>query len=96
MLGRRYEDDFNQFHDFEHWPGFCLMAIRLALCALFLVGGLSTIRNTNMESLKAFMLKLLALGALWFLAMPCMVRCCANSQPQTLKSATRAYAQNDD
>ena len=33
--GRRYEEDFNHFHDHEHWPGLALLAIRLGLCALF-------------------------------------------------------------
>lgn len=73
MLGRRYEDDFNQFHDFEHWPGFCLMGLRLALCALFLLGGQSTVRSGSLDSLKTFMVKLLGLGSIWFLAMPFMV-----------------------
>ena len=34
-LGRRYEEDFNNFHDHEHWPGLCLLGVRLALCGLF-------------------------------------------------------------
>ena len=34
-FGRRFEEDFNNFHDFEHWPGLVLLGLRLALCALF-------------------------------------------------------------
>eukprot|EP00241_Pyramimonas_parkeae_P001725 CAMPEP_0114252500 /NCGR_PEP_ID=MMETSP0058-20121206/15870_1 /TAXON_ID=36894 /ORGANISM="Pyramimonas parkeae, CCMP726" /LENGTH=495 /DNA_ID=CAMNT_0001366439 /DNA_START=41 /DNA_END=1528 /DNA_ORIENTATION=+ len=73
MLGRKYEDDFNQFHDFEHWPGFCLMGLRLLLCALFVIGGVSTMRCAQMSSLKVFMVKLLLLGVVWFLSMPLLV-----------------------
>ena len=29
--GRLYQDDFNQFHDFEHWPGQVLVFLRIAL-----------------------------------------------------------------
>ena len=28
-VGRTYEEDFNNFHDHEHWPGLCLLLIRL-------------------------------------------------------------------
>jgi hypothetical protein len=47
ILGRRYEDDFNQYHDFEHWPGVCLMLLRTALFVLFLVGGLHTLKHST-------------------------------------------------
>ena len=32
--GRTREEDFNNFHDFEHTPGLVLLALRLMLCAL--------------------------------------------------------------
>ena len=32
-IGRTFEEDFNNFHDHEHWPGLALLGIRLALCA---------------------------------------------------------------
>lgn len=38
LLGRNFEDDFNQFHDHEHWPGYTLMLIRVGLAALFAFG----------------------------------------------------------
>jgi len=38
LCGRMYEDDFNQFHDHEHWPGFTLMMLRVALAGLFIYG----------------------------------------------------------
>ena len=36
MSGRPY---FAGFHDHEHWPGYCLVLLRLALAGLFAVGG---------------------------------------------------------
>eukprot|EP00238_Polyblepharides_amylifera_P009073 CAMPEP_0196586844 /NCGR_PEP_ID=MMETSP1081-20130531/55777_1 /TAXON_ID=36882 /ORGANISM="Pyramimonas amylifera, Strain CCMP720" /LENGTH=375 /DNA_ID=CAMNT_0041908855 /DNA_START=111 /DNA_END=1238 /DNA_ORIENTATION=- len=91
MLGRRYEDDFNQFHDFEHPPGYCLMALRVTLCALFLIGGLNTLKRSsggNVASagsgsttpgaavaVSSFMWKLLVMGSVWFLAFPVLVVC---------------------
>ena len=33
--GRTFEEDFNNFHDFEHWPGMALIGMRVALCAFF-------------------------------------------------------------
>ena len=38
LLGRRFEDDFNQFHDHEHWPGYTQMLIRVGLAGLFSFG----------------------------------------------------------
>lgn len=35
LLGRRYDDDFAQFHDHEHFPGKCLIALRLLLATVF-------------------------------------------------------------
>jgi len=73
VLGRRFEDDFNQYHDFEHWPGMCLMLLRTALFGLFLVGGLHTLKQSTQDTLRHFVQKLLALGSVWFLAMPALV-----------------------
>ena len=38
LLGRNFEDDFNQFHDHEHWPGYTLMLMRVGLALLFAAG----------------------------------------------------------
>mmetsp|Transcript_5992 Transcript_5992/g.10373 ORF Transcript_5992/g.10373 Transcript_5992/m.10373 type:complete len:503 (+) Transcript_5992:280-1788(+) len=75
MLGRRYEDDFNQFHDFEHPPGHALMGIRVLLWALFFLGGLGTIKNCQaaQDKLKRFMWQLLGAGSVWFLTFPVLV-----------------------
>lgn len=34
-IGRRYEEDFNHFHDHENWPGTVLLLIRLVLTVVF-------------------------------------------------------------
>ena len=39
MASRQFTDDFSAFHDHEHWPGYCLVLLRLCLLTLFLVGG---------------------------------------------------------
>jgi len=36
--GRVYESDFNHFHDFDHWPGLALIALRVLLCIVFWLG----------------------------------------------------------
>ncbi|KAK3280944.1 hypothetical protein CYMTET_11235 [Cymbomonas tetramitiformis] len=72
-MGRKYEDDFNQFHDFEHPPGYALMAVRVTLCLLFVLGVYGTIKGNLGEKVKSFELKLLVLGVVWFLAFPFLV-----------------------
>ena len=43
--GRGFEDDFNQFHDHEHWPGYTLMVgtvvvcVRVCVCVCMFAGG---------------------------------------------------------
>jgi hypothetical protein len=35
LVGRKYEDDFNQYHDHEHWPGIMLMLMRICMAGFF-------------------------------------------------------------
>ena len=39
IASRKYAEDFSGFHDHEHWPGYCLVLLRLMLAGLFTVGG---------------------------------------------------------
>jgi hypothetical protein len=71
--GRRYEEDFNNFHDHEHWPGLMLILIRLLLCALF---GWALRRSVAVESQRevlAFFAQLRLAGFVWFLCLPLLV-----------------------
>jgi hypothetical protein len=36
--GRVYENDFNHFHDYDHWPGMALIGLRTLLCLIFWLG----------------------------------------------------------
>lgn len=72
LLGARYEDNQNSFHDFSHWPGYCMLAIRLALCGAFLYGLWNT-RRVEGDQVRKFMFMLRLLGTLWFVSFPLLV-----------------------
>jgi hypothetical protein len=54
ILGRGFEDDFNQFHDHEHWPGYTLMLMRVGLALLFAFG---ILRSRTSEAVRAAALR---------------------------------------
>ena len=72
-VGRRYEDDFNNFHDFEHPPGLLLLAIRLALCATFLGALRRSRRVERQREVLAFLQQLMWFGSIWFVGLPLLV-----------------------
>eukprot|EP00494_Astrolonche_serrata_P006499 UN06523 len=74
--GRQYEEDFNSFHDHEHWPGYLLMTVRVCWGILFYMGTRSTLKKENMDEQKdvqSYINKLSMYGALWFFAFPILV-----------------------
>ena len=72
--GRAYDDEFNQFHDFEHWPGKCLVLLRVLLCALFAAGSYLTLRSVKADrQVELWLTAVQRVGALWFLAFPLAV-----------------------
>ena len=75
MASRRFTDDFSAFHDHEHWPGYCLVALRLCLLVLFLVGGRVTIAAAESRDpdAAAFLKKLRQVGGFWLAAFPFLV-----------------------
>eukprot|EP00808_Paulinella_micropora_P015061 g23628.t1 len=73
LASRKYEDDFNQFHDHEHWPGFAFMALRVLLCVLFWFGTRATAQVATKPTAKSFLFKLRLVGSGWFLAFPLLV-----------------------
>ena len=75
IAARAYTDDFSGFHDHEHWPGYGLCALRLALAALFAVGNASALQSAEMQDPDAarFLRDLRAVGLGWMLAFPGLV-----------------------
>ena len=65
-MGRRDEEDFNNFHDFEHWPGVMLTLIRLVLWGLFVYGMTTNMLTTNASGDLGRFLKRLAARACCF------------------------------
>eukprot|EP00750_Incisomonas_marina_P028639 INCI6799.4.p1 GENE.INCI6799.4~~INCI6799.4.p1 ORF type:complete len:334 (-),score=49.00 INCI6799.4:349-1308(-) len=84
LLGRNFEDDFNQFHDHEHWPGYTLMLMRVGLALLFAAG---IVRSRASEAaastndVSKFYLQLGLSGVCWFVAFPLCVYCASFVAP---------------
>ncbi len=77
-----YFDELNQFHDFEHAPGFALMAFRLALAAFFFVKISATAaREVEGSPLRALLGQLRTQGVCWFAAFPVLVAVAAVLPP---------------
>ena len=75
LASRRFADDFSAFHDHEHWPGYCLVALRLCLLVLFLVGGNAAVAAAESRDPEAavFLKKLRTVGGAWLAAFPFLV-----------------------
>lgn len=56
----RYEEDFNNFHDHEHWPGLTLIGLRLLLCTLFVWALRRSLRVEKQSEVLDFLRKLQA------------------------------------
>lgn len=72
LMGRGYEDEFNQFHDYEHWPGYCLMAYRVLLGLLFVVACSRTLQEVH-GTTQIFLWFLRIFGLAYFLTFPVVV-----------------------
>ena len=72
-LGRRYEEDFNNFHDFEHRPGVLLLLIHLALCAVFVGALRRSMALEHQPEVRGFLSQLACFGCVWFLCLPLLV-----------------------
>ena len=73
LAGRGYEEDFNSFHDHEHWPGACLMLLRVALSALLWFGVRDTLQLGNKSAVNALLSRLRLVGMSWLLSFPFLV-----------------------
>jgi hypothetical protein len=62
-------DDFDSFHDFEHWPGKVIVLLRLGLFLVFVPVALRTQACAGAK-LRSFYVGWAAVGGLWILALP--------------------------
>jgi hypothetical protein len=71
ICGRSYGDEFDTFHDFEHFPGKVLMLFRIACGVFFLFASTKTIKlQGGVGDMASFLLKFRIMGMLWFLSLP--------------------------
>jgi len=76
FMARKHREDFEAFHDHDHWPGYALVCLRLFFAILFIVAGGSTYATAKRQqdpSLAIFIKHLLFIGAAWLLAYPFVV-----------------------
>jgi len=92
LWGRQFEDDFTQFHDYEHSPGYALLAIRVMLCLGFWTGTIGTIRSSRNAEIASFLGRLAFLGTAWFLAFPILVASTAYLAPYNRHATVSAGA----
>jgi hypothetical protein len=78
--GRIYNDDFDSYHDLEHLPGQCLMALRILLGLCMLICCIQT-RLRCPASLQSFYSKLAFVGVLWFASLPVLTWVCGFAVP---------------
>ncbi|CAM9234463.1 unnamed protein product [Discosporangium mesarthrocarpum] len=73
ILGRITDNDHGKSHWLDSWPAYFLIAIRLSLLGVFLVGGIKTFQAEHSPLRKGFVGRLVLFGTLWFAAMPALV-----------------------
>ena len=74
VWGRRYGEEFDTFHDFEHLPGKVLMFVRLFLGVFFWFAASATLTaQGNVGEMASFLFVFRILGSVWFFAMPVFV-----------------------
>ena len=76
LMARKYHEDFEAFHDHDHWPGYALVGLRVFFAILFIVAGGSTFATAKHQqdpTLSTFIRHLLVIGAGWLLAFPFVV-----------------------
>jgi hypothetical protein len=75
IASRSYADDFNGFHDHEHWPGYGLVFLRLVCLVIFLAGGRAALGAAERNDPEAarFLRDLRKIGSAWLAAFPFLV-----------------------
>ncbi len=71
QCSRLYDDDFDAYHSFEHFPGRVQMFLRSFLGFFFLMG-VNSVRNSGKcpSSLRPFLYKFMIVGTIWFFLLP--------------------------
>ena len=71
QCSRLYDDDFDSYHSFEHFPGRVQMWFRMFL-GLFFLMGVNSVRNDGKlpSSLRPFFNKFMIVGTIWFFLLP--------------------------
>eukprot|EP01062_Namystynia_karyoxenos_P031296 TRINITY_DN23225_c0_g1_i1.p1 TRINITY_DN23225_c0_g1~~TRINITY_DN23225_c0_g1_i1.p1 ORF type:complete len:533 (+),score=198.86 TRINITY_DN23225_c0_g1_i1:126-1601(+) len=84
FTNKLFDEDFKKFHDNDSAPGRMLLHIRAVLFVLFAISLGATVNKQRQRGgsgqLRSFLLRLLVLGSLWFIAFPLMVMV-ANAAP---------------
>ena len=74
IVSSTYNDELNQFHDYEHVPGYVLMAFRSMLGVFFFLKITGTAqRESEGSPLLALLRQLRIQGTSWFVAFPVLV-----------------------
>lgn len=83
--GRTYNDDFESYHDLEHFPGKLLMIMRIVLGVLLLAVTWRTHLQAKVQQLQSFYKKLAFLGFAWFQSLPFVTWMCNTFVPYYLR-----------
>eukprot|EP00904_Undaria_pinnatifida_P007864 jgi/Undpi1/4207/HiC_scaffold_16.g07574.m1 len=73
ILGRLSDDHHAKSHALDSAPAYFLVLVRLLLLGLFLFGAVKTFEAEQSSIRRGFIGRLVALGTLWFAAMPVLV-----------------------
>ena len=85
--GRVYNDDFESYHDLEHWPGRILMWTRVSLGLLFV----AAVQQTSTKctgSLSTFYSTFAFTGFFWFQSLPVLTWLCNWVVPYHVRKPT--------
>lgn len=69
--GRTYDGEFDCYHDLEHLPGRVLLLFRFFMALVFTVCVAALRRHCHSHALHSFLVKFAAVGASWFVCLPC-------------------------
>lgn len=86
--GRVYDDDFESYHELEHWPGRLLMGFRCVMGLLFVVAVQQTILSSSSsvpQNLKKFYILFSIAGFFWFESLPVWTWFCSWALPYHLR-----------
>ena len=89
LWGRAFDDDFDQFHDFDHLPGKVQVVLRAGVGVVFFRQA-SQLLASDEPAVRAVMRPIRALGAVYFAALPVgvlLALCVARSRRHAVVTA---------